>query len=167
MGVKDHKEKAKKSVKCAVITISTTRTKDNDESGKIIISSLEKYGHEIGFYEILKDDLRLIKSVIQNLIEKNEIEVIILNGGTGISKKDVTIEAVSPLFEKNLKGFGELFRNLSYNEIGSASIMSRAIAGVVNSKIIICIPGSPNAVNLAMGKIIINELSHMVWEANR
>lgn len=167
MGVKDHKKKAKKNMKCAVITVSSSRVKEDDESGKIISSILETNGHKIIYYNILKDDLELLKTEVQKLIIDGEVEIIILNGGTGISKKDVTIEAVSQLFEKKLSGFGELFRALSYKEIGSASIMSRAIAGVANSKIIICIPGSPNAVRLAVEKIIINELAHMVWEVNR
>ena len=138
MGVKEHKEKAKKNVNCAVITISSTRKKEDDESGKIINSILENNGDKIIYYNIIKDDLNLIKSEIMKLIENPKIHAIILNGGTGISKHDVTIEAVTPLLEKKLDGFGELFRTLSYEEIGSASIMSRAVAGVVKSKIRSC-----------------------------
>ena len=101
------------------------------------------------------------------LIEDDNIQAIIINGGTGISKRDVTVDSVEPLFEKKLDGFGEVFRYLSYKEIGSAAMMSRAIAGVANLKVIICMPGSPNAAKLAMEKLILKELGHMVWEAGR
>lgn len=167
MGIKEHKEKAKKNLNCAVITVSSTRNKDNDESGKIICKILEDNGHKIIYYNIIKDDLILIKSAIKKLIASSEIKAIILNGGTGISKKDLTIEAVLPFIQKKLDGFGEIFRYLSYKEIGSPAIMTRAVAGIVDSKIIICLPGSKNAVKLAMEKIIIKEICHMVWEANR
>lgn len=167
MGVEEHKCKALKNLNCAVLTISDTRTEETDESGKYIIKVLRENGHSVVSYGILKDDFELIRNGVQELLEKNHIQVIITNGSTGISKRDVATDVISPLLEKKLNGFGELFRALSYKEIGSASMMSRAIAGSVKGKIIICIPGSINAVKLAMNKLIIPELGHLVWEANR
>lgn len=167
MGVKDHKCHSVEKVKCAVLTISDSRTKENDDSGRIIIEELEKNGHEVLHYSIVKDDMPEIQDKIQELLRNSEVQAMIVNGGTGISKRDVTVESIVPIVEKKLEGFGELFRALSYDEIGSASIMSRAFAGVANGKVILCVPGSPNACNLAMEKLIIPELGHMVWEANR
>ena len=104
---------------------------------------------------------------MRELLEEDELQVIITNGGTGVSHRDVTVEAIYPLLEKKLDGFGELFRLLTYQEIGTGSIMSRAIAGVAKGKVIICLPGSPGAANLAMDKIILPEIGHMVREATR
>jgi molybdenum cofactor biosynthesis protein B len=149
------------------LTISNTRTKENDDSGKIIQEGLLKDEHRVIGYEVVKDDAEPIKIQIQQWLLNPEVQVIITNGGTGISRRDVTIEAITPLLEKVLDGFGELFRWLSYQEIGSSSMMSRAIAGVAEGKIIICLPGAPGASRLAMEKLILPELAHLVWEANR
>lgn len=163
-----HLEYASKisKINFAVLTISDTRTKDTDESGKILCEMLKNKGHNVVYYGIVKDDENEIANSIKKLINEN-IDVIITNGGTGISKKDITIETVTKFFEKTLDGFGEIFRYLSYNEIGSGAIMSRATAGVCNGKIIFSIPGSPNAVKLATEKIIIPEIFHIVWEVKR
>lgn len=167
MGVDDHKCHALKQVGCAVITVSTTRTSETDESGKLIMNILTKNGHIAFIYKVIKDDKTLIQKTVKDILTEKGISAIIINGGTGISKNDVTIEAITPLLDKELSGFGELFRTLSYKEIGSAAIMSRAIAGVSNGKIIICTPGSTNAVKLAMEKLVIPELGHMAWEITK
>lgn len=167
MGVEEHKKHAHGKVNCAVITVSSSRTKENDESGKMIKHLLKAEGHEGIHYSLVKDDISEIRKALENIMEDQNIQAIILNGGTGISKKDVTIEAVKPFLEKKLVGFGELFRYLSYREIGSATILSRAIAGVAKGKIIICLPGSTNACKLAMENLILPELGHMVYEVRR
>ncbi|MFZ3064349.1 MAG: MogA/MoaB family molybdenum cofactor biosynthesis protein [Nitrospirota bacterium] len=167
MGHKEHKEKAVKNVNCMVITVSDTRTEETDSSGKLIQSLLKENGHKIAHYKILKDVPVLIRDSVANAIVDNNLQAIIINGGTGISKRDTTFEAVDSLLEKRLEGFGELFRYLSFQEIGSAAIMSRASAGVYRGKIIISVPGSEPAVKLAMEKLILPELGHIVWEINR
>lgn len=167
MGVEEHKKHAHSNVNCAVITVSTSRTKENDDSGKTIIDLLNAEGHSVVNYSLVKDDVPEIKEALENTLKDRSIQAIILNGGTGISKKDVTIEAVKPFLEKELTGFGELFRLLSYKEIGSPAMLSRALAGVGKGKIIICLPGSTNACILAMKKLILPELGHMVYEVER
>jgi len=161
-----HKCHALKSVRCAVLTISDSRTEETDDSGKLIKESLQENGHSLAGYRILKDELEEIKSTVAELLD-SDVQAIIVNGGTGISRRDVTIEAVSGLLDKTLDGFGDLFRMLSYEEIGSSAMMSRALAGAAKGKIIICMPGSVGAVALGMKKLVIPELGHMVWEANR
>ena len=167
MGYKEHKEKAPKSVSCAILTISDTRTELDDDSGKMIRQKLIDSGHHITSYCILKDEADPIEKKIHELLREEELQVIIANGGTGVSRRDITVETIYPILEKKLDGFGELFRSFTYQEIGTGSIMSRAIAGVARSKVIICLPGSPAATNLAMDKIILPEIGHMVREATR
>ncbi len=167
MSYKEHKQKAPQSVNCAVLTISDSRTEENDESGKLIRQKLSQNGHRIISYSILKNDKDSIGKEIHELLRQEELQVIITSGGTGASHRDVTVETISPFLEKKLDGFGELFRFLSYQEIGTSSIMSRAIAGVVGGKIILCLPGSLEAANLAMDKIILPEIGHLVREATR
>lgn len=168
MGVIEHKKTAPKQVSCMVITVSDTRDKDTDKSGKLMIETLEKAGHRISDYAIVKDDPEAIsKAVLQGCNSPN-VDAVLTNGGTGISKRDVTIETVQKLFEKEIIGFGELFRMLSYQEdIGSAAILSRAAAGVVNNKVVFSTPGSSGAVKLAMNKLILPEISHIVSELKK
>ncbi|MFC1786791.1 molybdenum cofactor biosynthesis protein B [Halobacteriota archaeon] len=161
----EHKSHVK-SVRCAVLTFSDSRTEENDDSGKLIKELLVKSGHDIVAYQVLKDDLESIQKAVKDLIY-SDVQAIITNGGTGISKKDVTIEAISVLLDKKLDGFGDIFRFLSYEHMGSAAMMSRALAGVIKSKIVICMPGSVDAVQLGMKKLILPELGHMIWETSR
>jgi len=163
----EHREKSPQSVSCAVLTISDSRTERDDESGRLIKDKLSQNGHRVISYSILKDEADPIKQKINELLRQEELQVIITSGGTGASHRDITVETIAPLLEKKLDGFGELFRFLSYQEIGTASIMSRAIAGVVGGKVILCLPGSSGAANLAMDKIILPEIGHMVREATR
>jgi molybdenum cofactor biosynthesis protein B len=167
MGYQEHKHQSPKSVTCAVIIISGSRTEQSDESGKLIKQSLEKNNHKVTSFSILKNDTEAILNKIDRLIEDESLEVIITSGGTGASHLDITIETIAPMLDKKLDGFGELFRFLTYQEIGSGSIMSRAMAGVVRGKAIICLPGSLEAVRLAMEKIILPEIGHLVREASR
>ncbi len=152
---------------CAVLTISDSRTELDDESGKLIRQKLSQSGHRVMFYSILKNETDSIKKKIHELLRQQELQVIITSGGTGVSHRDITVETIAPILEKKLDGFGQLFRFLSYQEIGTAAIMSRAFAGVAQRKVILCLPGSPGAANLAMDKIILPEIGHMVREATR
>ena len=167
MGYQEHKEKAPESVGCAVLTVSSTRTEQDDDSGRIIKEKLSQSGHRLISYCILKDEADSIERKIHELLEEDGLQVIIFNGGTGVSHRDVTVEAIVPLLEKELDGFGELFRFLTYQEIGTGSIMSRATGGVARGKVILCLPGSPGAVSLAMERIILPEIGHLVREATR
>ena len=147
--------------------VSSTRSQVDDISGKSIMSLLESKGHTVAHYGIIKDDITMIEAEVEKSLNNHSVHAIIINGGTGIGNKDVTIEAVKPFLEKELVGFGELFRHLSYKEIGSPAIMSRALAGVANGKILICLPGSTNACTLAMENLILPELGHMVHEIGK
>ncbi len=167
MGYQEHKRLSPKSVSCAVVIISGTRTELSDESGKLIMQALREGGHEVVSYAILKNDAASITGKLSELMAEEKPQVIITSGGTGASRQDITVEVVAPMLEKKLDGFGELFRFLSYQEIGAASIMSRAVAGVARGKVIICLPGSVGAVKLAMEKIILPEVGHLVREATR
>jgi molybdenum cofactor biosynthesis protein B len=167
MGYHEHKHHDVQNVNCAVITTSDSRTEQDDESGKLIKQRLITYGHKVIYYTILKNDAITLRKTLEDLLKRDDVQVIITGGGTGLSKRDVTVNAITPLLEKTLDGFGELFRQLTYQEIGTGSIMSRAIAGVANGKIIICMPGSLGATTLAMDKIILPEIGHLVREATR
>jgi molybdenum cofactor biosynthesis protein B len=167
LSYQEHKREAPQSVNCAVLTISDSRTEDTDESGKLLKQKLSQNGHRVMAYAVLKDDSETIRQKVEELLSEGELQVIITNGGTGAGRRDVTVETILPILEKKLDGFGELFRSLSYQEIGTASIMSRAIAGVAGGKIIICLPGSPGAAKLAIEKIILPEIGHMVREVTR
>jgi len=167
MGYQEHKHKVPKSVSCAVLTISDSRTERDDESGRLIGQKLSETGHRVILYCILRNEADSIKKKIYELLKEEELQVIIATGGTGVSHRDITIETIYPILEKKLDGFGELFRFLTYSEIGTSSIMSRAMAGVAGGKVIFCLPGSPEAANLAMDRIILPELGHLVMEATR
>jgi molybdopterin adenylyltransferase len=168
MSTTEHKQGAPKTVYCKVITVSDTRNKETDKSGKLMMDLLEQAGHSIVDYVIVKDEETPIKEEILKGCEREDIEVILTNGGTGIAKRDVTIETVQGLLDKEIIGFGELFRMLSYQEdIGSAAILSRAIAGVVKDKAVFSTPGSTGAVKLAMNKLILPEIGHVVREIKK
>ncbi|MCM3739162.1 molybdenum cofactor biosynthesis protein MoaB [Oceanobacillus luteolus] len=164
----EHKELAPSQVNCAVLTVSDTRHKENDKSGKLIIDLLKEQGHQVSCYEVVPDEAEIIKATVKLLVKNNEVDAIILSGGTGIAARDVTIEAVSPFFSKEVPGFGELFRMISYQEdIGSASMLSRATCGVINHRLVFIIPGSTGAVRLAMDKLILPEIAHGVHELKK
>lgn len=162
MSVAEHKEKGKKSLGCFVLTISDTRDETTDQSGKLIKSLLAENGHRVLGYRIVKDEPAEIDALLKQALARDDLEAIIVNGGTGISPRDGTYEVVNRLLEKRLDGFGEIFRFLSYQDIGSAAIMSRAVAGAAKGKVLVSLPGSKGAVDLAMRKLILPELGHMV-----
>jgi molybdopterin adenylyltransferase len=168
MSLQEHKKTAVLQVKCKVITVSDTRDKDTDKSGQLMKELLENSGHQLADYVIVKDDAEAIRTEVIKGCTDEMVDVVLTNGGTGIAKRDVTIETVKQLFEKEISGFGELFRLLSYQEdIGSAAILSRAIAGVYNDTAVFSTPGSTGAVRLAMNKLILPELGHVVKELKK
>jgi len=167
MGVREHKSRALRCVSCYVITASDTRTERTDDSGKAIIRMLRDAGHKLAGYSILRDEPEDIRRLIMRESRRKDLQAFIVNGGTGISVRDSTFDAIEGIMEKKLPGFGELFRWLSYQEIGTPAIMSRSTAGVFKGKVIISVPGSLNAVRLAMRKLILPELPHMVAEVGR
>lgn len=159
MSVHKHQKHARKNLKLGVITASDSRSLANDESGRLIRRMLEDAGHQVTYYEVLPDTPATIKqAIVANL---PGLDGVIVNGGTGIAARDSTIEAVRTLLEKELEGFGELFRMLSYQEIGPAAFLSRALAGTSGGKIIVSLPGSPDACRLALEKLLVPELGHM------
>lgn len=165
MGVDEHKREAEGvvSISFAVITVSDSRTEAEDESGKCIRKWMEEAGHQLVSYRLLKNDFEAIRRGVIELIE-TKVGCIVTTGGTGLSHRDVTVEAVTLLFDKIMVGFGELFRQLSFHEVGTAALMSRATAGSVRGTVIFCLPGSVKAVRLAVERLILPELKHLIRE---
>lgn len=163
MAVTEHKDKAHRTVCCAVITASDTRTAETDTSGKKITDLLAAHNHPVVSYQILKDEPGQIAAAVRALLERPDVDAIVINGGTGIAPRDTTFEAIQGLLEKEISGFGELFRMLSYQDIGSAAMMTRATAGVARGKVVVSLPGSTGAVELGMTKLLLPELGHMLF----
>jgi molybdenum cofactor biosynthesis protein B len=157
-----HPDSNRVSVRFAVITLSDTRTPESDRSGQFLQQSVQAAGHQLKSYQILPDDPDLLQAHLQHLASDSALDLILCNGGTGISSRDNTYEVLEGLLEKVLPGFGELFRLLSYQDIGSRAIASRAIAGVYQHKLLFSMPGSTQAVRLAMEKLILPELNHLI-----
>jgi len=167
-----HKEEAPKRLGFSVVTVSTSRYRDSkagkhvvDESGDFIIETLKDHGHTIVSRQLISDDKSMIEQTVREMLKASKVDAIITCGGTGINPSDVTIETLEPILEKELPGFGELFRHLSYQEIGSAAVMTRAVAGVAKGKAIFCLPGSPNAAKLCLEKLILPETGHIILHA--
>ena len=159
MSVHEHKHRPSRPLKAGVITVSDSRTEQTDTSGKLIRDLLQQAGHEVAYHEIMPDEPRLIAEAV--VAHRSGLDVIVINGGTGISPRDQTYEAVKGLLDKELDGFGELFRMLSYQEIGSAAFLSRAVAGISAGKILVSLPGSTAACRLGLEKLLLPELGHM------
>jgi len=164
---KEHKDQARRQIRCGVITVSDTRTEETDKSGQLIQELLTTANHTINAYHITKDDPDQIGSLLSSLLGKEDLDALIFNGGTGVAQRDVTFDVVARMIEKTLPGFGELFRMFSYEEIGSAAMLSRAIAGTIGNKVVFSVPGSSGAVRLAMEKLILPEMPHIVFELNK
>jgi molybdopterin adenylyltransferase len=167
MSQDEHKARAPRSVRCFVITVSDTRTEDNDTGGRAVADLLTTAGHDVAGRTIVKDDPELVRGTIERQLAHPDVQAIILTGGTGITSRDSTYEVVTGLLQKRIDGFGELFRRLSYDAIGPAAMMSRACAGLVAGHIVISLPGSESAVRLAMEKLLLPELGHLVEQAAR
>jgi len=163
----EHKSQGPPAVRCAVITVSDTRTLETDTGGQAVIAHLTAAGHVVVQREIIPDEPARMRPLLETLSRRDDLDAILLTGGTGITSRDQTFETVSGLLTKPLPGYGELFRMLSFQEIGPAAILSRAVGGLIGRKIVLTMPGSPAAVRLAMEKIIVPELPHLVREARR
>lgn len=162
-----HKAHSPSHVRCGIITCSDSRTQENDVSGQLIRQLLTAEGHTVERYEIVKDEPTQIRGAIDQNLGLSAIQAILINGGTGVSQRDSTYETVNAMLDKRLDGFGELFRFLSYQDIGSSAMMSRSVAGVSGRTVIFALPGSEKAVRLAMEKLILPELGHIIGELGR
>ncbi len=165
--VEEHRSQAPDHVRCAVITVSDTRTEETDRSGQLIKQRLTENGHEIVHYRIVKDEPDQIDDILTDLVARGDCDAVIFNGGTGIARRDTTYDTVSRRLEKTLDGFGEIFRMLSFDEIGAAAMLSRATAGIIGDTVVFLTPGSSNAVGLAMEKLILPEIAHVVFEMRK
>ena len=165
--VQEHRQRSPDQIGCAIVTVSDTRTIEMDSGGATIVELLEAAGHVAHLREIVRDEPGQIRALLQRIFSLPEVQAILLTGGTGISSRDQTFETVTAILDKPLPGYGELFRMLSYAEIGSAAMLSRAFGGVVGRQVLLTMPGSPAAVRLAMQKLILPELGHLVREATR
>ncbi|MFN2377523.1 MAG: molybdenum cofactor biosynthesis protein B [Candidatus Binatia bacterium] len=157
-----HHARDARRVACAVVTVSDTRTGENDTSGGEIRSRLEKAGHRVEAYRIVADDPALVRRLLEEFAADNRVEAVLLSGGTGIAARDTTFEAVTSLLTKRIDGFGELFRMLSFEEIGAAAMLSRAVAGLAGTMAVFSMPGSTAACRLAMDRLILPQLAHVV-----
>ena len=153
--------------RCAVITLSDTRTPDTDKSGRRICQLLEAQQHVVARYGIIRDEPGELHALLTEVLAAQELDVVLTNGGTGISRRDTTIEVVETHIEQSLPGFGDLFRMLSFQEIGSGAMLSRAIGGVARGKLLFAMPGSTAAVELAMTRLILQELKHLLHELRK
>ena len=163
----EHRDSAPDTVAVAVLTVSDTRSVETDRSGRLILDRLAGRGHEVVDYRIVPDDVAAIREIVTAWAADGRIAAILTNGGTGIARRDTTYDVIAGLLEKRLDGFGELFRMLSYPEIGAAAMLSRAVAGVYHGTLIMTMPGSRNAVGLAMDRLILPELPHLVFEVTK
>lgn len=167
MGHHEHERLAQISLRVGVMNFSDTRDESNDKSGAILKEILVAAGHLIAGYRIVREDPQLMRQALEKWLAASEFDAIITSGGTGLTVRDSSVEVARSLFNKEMEGFGELFRWLSFQQIGAAAMLSRACAGVVADKMLICIPGSSKAVRLAAARLIVPQLPHMLWEIRR
>jgi molybdenum cofactor biosynthesis protein B len=163
----EHQAQGPPSARCAVITVSDTRTIETDTGGGSVVEHLTAAGHTVVAREIIPDEPARMRPLLESLKKRDDVDAILMTGGTGITSRDQTFETVSSLLDKPLPGYGEIFRMLSYHDIGPAAILSRAVGGLIGRKVVLTMPGSPAAVRLAMEKIIVPQLSHLIREARR
>lgn len=166
MGTKAHKKDPVRDVRIGIITLSSTRNLSEDESGNWIAEEAEKQGHCIVCRKLIPDDPEILEQTVPDMINEHRPRILILTGGTGIAAKDETVETLLPFFDKELTAFGSIFAQLSYNEIGSAAVLSRATAGIVDGVAVFCLPGSLNACKLACESLIFPEVGHIVKHLN-
>jgi molybdenum cofactor biosynthesis protein B len=168
MGAQEHRARAGHGpVTIAIVTVSDTRTPETDENRRYIERRMGELGHIVAAYRLIKDEPDQVAAVLEELTAQPEIRLVLFNGGTGISPRDTTYDVIHRMLEKPLPGFGELFRMLSYQEVGAAAMLSRATAGVYKNTLIFSTPGSPNAVQVALEKLILPEINHLAWEVVR
>lgn len=168
MGAEEHRQRAGKGpVTLAIVTVSDTRTPETDENRRYIEARMAELGHRVAAYRLIKDEPDQVAAVIEELCALPGVQMVLFNGGTGISPRDTTFDVVSRYLEKTLPGFGELFRMISYQQVGAAAMFSRATAGVYKGTLVVSMPGSPNAVKTALENLIIPEINHLAWEIAR
>lgn len=165
--VDQHHATSPEHLRCAVITVSDTRTVETDTGGAAVIEHLERGGHRVVQREIIPDEPAVMRPLLESLTQRDDVDAVLLTGGTGLSSRDQTFDTVTSLLTKPLPGYGEIFRMLSYAEIGPAAMLSRATGGLIGKTVVLTMPGSPNGVRLAMEKLIVPELKHLVREARR
>jgi molybdenum cofactor biosynthesis protein B len=166
-GPKHHRETAAKDLGVFVLTVSDTRTPETDHSGRLVLELVEGAGQRITGAAIVPDDPGRIQAAVQLAVEEHDTDVVLITGGTGIARRDTTVDTVRPMLRKELDGYGELFRMLSFREIGSAAMLSRAVAGIITDKVVFVMPGSSGAVKLAMNQLILPEIGHIVRELRK
>ena len=165
MSLHEHRERGPQQLPVVVITVSDTRTAADDTGGALLVELLEKAGHRVVGRSIVRDEVEAIRAAVDAAIMRDDVRAVLLTGGTGIAPRDVTPEALTPLFDREIPGFGELFRALSYTEIGSAAMLSRALAGIARGRLVVGLPGSRGAIRLAVEKLLLPELAHLAGEA--
>ncbi len=165
--VAEHRSQAPQSIRCAIITVSDSRTLETDTGGATVADRLDGGGHQIVARHLIPDDPVQMEGLLRELKQRDDVDAVLMTGGTGVSSRDQTYETVCSLLTKPLPGYGELFRSLSYEEIGAAAMLSRAVGGLMGRTVLLTMPGSRAAVCLAMDKVILPELSHLVREARR
>lgn len=168
MAYQDHVRASQSiSARCAVITLSDTRNEETDKSGRRIRDLLKSAGHAVARYQLIPDDLNALHALLTEMLSSQDLDAVLTNGGTGVSRRDTTIEVVETHLDQTLPGFGELFRMLSWQEIGSGAMLSRAVGGIARGKLLFAMPGSTGAVELAMTKLVLPELKHLVHELRK
>ncbi|MDP6519286.1 MAG: molybdenum cofactor biosynthesis protein B [Planctomycetota bacterium] len=165
MGLEQHRNEAPLALGFAVITVSDTRDETTDRGGAYLAAGLEAAGHRVVRREIIKDDAQAIVDAVRRAVGDSQVDLVLTTGGTGISVRDVTFDTLRGLFDSEIPGFGELFRWLSREEIGSATILSRAVGGLLERKVVLALPGSPKALSLALEEIVLPEAGHLVGQA--
>jgi len=168
MGAEEHREKAGHApIAVAIVTVSDTRTPETDLNRQYIEQRMAELGHKVAAYRLIKDEPDQVAAALDELVSLDDVRIVLFNGGTGIAPRDTTYDVISRKLEKPLPGFGELFRMLSYQEVGAAAMLSRATAGVYRQTLVVSMPGSTNAVQVAMEKLILPEINHLAWEVIR
>ncbi|MBZ0276287.1 MAG: MogA/MoaB family molybdenum cofactor biosynthesis protein [Anaerolineae bacterium] len=168
IGADEHRRRAGNApVTAALVTVSDSRTPETDSNRVYLESRLTELGHKVAAYRLIKDEPDQVAAVLHELAAMPDVQIILFNGGTGISPRDTTYDVVSRHLEKTLPGFGELFRMLSFQQVGAAAMFSRATAGVYQNTLVVSMPGSPNAVQTAMEQLILPEINHLAWEIVR
>lgn len=167
MSVDEHRAYAPEVLGFAVVTVSDTRAFEEDRSGNVIAQLVEEGGHRVAERRLVRDEVALIRQQVCELSVRQDVDVVILTGGTGFSPRDLTVDAVAPLFQRPIEGFGELFRMLSFAEVGAAAMLSRAVAGIVQGRLIFALPGSRAAVRLALERLILPEAGHLLGQIRR
>lgn len=165
MGLEEHRSEARTNLGFAVVTVSDTRDGATDRGGAYLVESVESAGHSIALREVVRDERIEIEDAARRACAAVDVDLVLFTGGTGIAPRDVTVPTLEALFDSPIPGFGELFRQLSFQEIGSATILSRATAGLIGRKVVIALPGSPKALRLAMDEIVLKEAGHLVAQA--